>query len=156
MVFPTVPAMFTFNYWIEIRCNIQCMAPDAIDIDNWDLKLQKTILNLNYYLFGSGVCCILHLCFSLFFFFFFLFYSAAARIWKGQISRFMLLFINSNGIHLTSQLLFITYVSLVHYSWNTQTLFFNNFFTKNKSYNIIHTFKNYFVIIFSIFNKINK
>ena len=156
MVFPTVPAMFTFNYWIEIRCNIQCMAPDAIDIDNWDLKLQKTILNLNYYLFGSGVCCILHLCFSLFFFFFFLFYSAAARIWKGQISRFMLLFINSNGIHLTSQLLFITHVSLVYYSWNTQALFFNNFFTKNKSYNIIHTLKNYFVIVFLIFNKINK
>ena len=156
MVFPTVPAMFTFNYWIEIRSNIQCMAPDAIDIDNWDLKLQKTILNLNYYLFGSGVCCILHLCFSLFFFFFFLFYSAAARIWKGQISRFMLLFINSNGIHLTSQLLFITHVSLVYYSWNTQALFFNNFFTKNKSYNIIHTLKNYFVIVFLIFNKINK
>ena len=33
-----------------------------------------------------------------------------------------------------------------------QILFFNNFFIKNGFYSIIHTFKNYFVIIFLIFS----
>ena len=33
-----------------------------------------------------------------------------------------------------------------------QTLFFNNFFIKNVSHNTIYTFKNYFVIVFSVFS----
>ena len=36
-----------------------------------------------------------------------------------------------------------------------QTSLFSNFFIKNESHNIIHTFKNYFATIFSIFSKIN-
>ena len=33
-----------------------------------------------------------------------------------------------------------------------QNSFFSNFFIKNGSYGIIHTFKNYFTIVFSVFN----
>ena len=36
-----------------------------------------------------------------------------------------------------------------------QTSFFNKTFIKNESHNTIHTFKNYFVTVFSIFSKIN-
>ena len=35
-----------------------------------------------------------------------------------------------------------------------QTSFFNKTFIKNRSYSITHTFKNYFVIVFSVFSKI--
>ena len=40
---------------------------------------------------------------------------------------------------------------------DTQTSLFNNFFIKNRSHGTIHTFKNYFATVFSIFNfsKIN-
>ena len=43
----------------------------------------------------------------------------------------------------------------VHYSRNSQTSFFSNFFIKIWSYGTIHTFKNYFITIFSIFSKIS-
>ena len=33
-----------------------------------------------------------------------------------------------------------------------QTSLFNNFFIKNRSHDTIHTFKNYFAPVFSIFN----
>ena len=33
--------------------------------------------------------------------------------------------------------------------------FFNNFFIKNGSHGIMHTFKNYFTTVFSVFNKIS-
>ena len=33
-----------------------------------------------------------------------------------------------------------------------QTSLFNNFFIKNESHGIIHTFKNYFATVFSVFN----
>ena len=36
-----------------------------------------------------------------------------------------------------------------------QTSLFNNFFIKNWSHSTIHTFKNYFVTVFSVFNKIS-
>ena len=35
------------------------------------------------------------------------------------------------------------------------SLFFNKIFIKNRSYGTIHTFKNYFTIMFSIFSKIS-
>ena len=40
----------------------------------------------------------------------------------------------------------------VHYSQVPQITFFSNFFIKNGSHDTIHTFKNYFVIIFSVFS----
>ena len=47
--------------------------------------------------------------------------------------------------------------ALVHCSRTPQTLFFINFFIKNGSHSIIHTFKNYFATVFSVFsfNKIS-
>ena len=36
-----------------------------------------------------------------------------------------------------------------------QISLFNNFFIKHWSYDTIHTFKNYFTTVFSVFNKIN-
>ena len=43
--------------------------------------------------------------------------------------------------------------ALVHCSWDPQTPLFSNFFIKNGSHGIIHTFKNYFATVFSVFNK---
>ena len=46
-------------------------------------------------------------------------------------------------------------VGLVHFLRDPQTSFFNKIFIKNKSHGTIHTFKNYFVTVFSIFSKIS-
>ena len=46
-------------------------------------------------------------------------------------------------------------VGLVHYSQHLQTSFFNKTFIKNGFHGIIHTFKNYFFIMFLVFNKIS-
>ena len=48
-----------------------------------------------------------------------------------------------------------TPVGPMHYSRDPQTLLFNNFFIKNEFHGTIHTFKNYFATVFSIFSKIN-
>ena len=73
--------------------------------------------------FGSRWNDILRLRFSLFFFFF---------------SRDWWLFCMNNAP--------------VHCSWDPQTSLFNNFLIKNGSHGTIHTFKNYFATIFSVFN----
>ena len=44
---------------------------------------------------------------------------------------------------------------LVYCLWDPQISFFNKTFIKNGSHGTIHTFKNYFVIVFSVFNKIS-
>ena len=46
-------------------------------------------------------------------------------------------------------------VGPVHYSRDSNTSFFTETFIKNWSHGTIHTFKNYFVIVFSVFNKIS-
>ena len=43
-------------------------------------------------------------------------------------------------------------VGLVNSSRDPQTSIFNKTFIKNESHDTIHTFKNYFAIVFSIFN----
>ena len=43
----------------------------------------------------------------------------------------------------------------VHYLRDPQISFFNKTFTKNGPYSTIHTFKNYFVIVFLVFSKIS-
>ena len=43
----------------------------------------------------------------------------------------------------------------VHYSQDPQIALFSNFFIKNRSHGTIHTFKNYFTTVFSVFNKIS-
>ena len=40
----------------------------------------------------------------------------------------------------------------VHCLWDPQITLFSNFFIKNGSHDIIYTFKNYFVTVFSVFN----
>ena len=50
-----------------------------------------------------------------------------------------------------SRQLYLFYFSLIYCSWISQTTFFSNFFIKNGFYNIIHTFKNYFVTLFFSF-----
>ena len=45
-------------------------------------------------------------------------------------------------------------VGPVHYLRDPKTSLFNNFFIKNGSHNIIYTFKNYFITIFSVFSNI--
>ena len=45
-------------------------------------------------------------------------------------------------------------MSPVYCSRNPQTFLFCNFFIKNGFHDTIHTFKNYFVTVFSVFNKI--
>ena len=43
-------------------------------------------------------------------------------------------------------------VRLMHYSRDPQIFFFSKIFIKNGSHGTIHTFKNYFVIVFSVFS----
>ena len=43
----------------------------------------------------------------------------------------------------------------VHYLRDPQTSLFSNFFIKNWSHSIIHTFKNYFATMFLVFSKIS-
>ena len=43
-------------------------------------------------------------------------------------------------------------LSLVHNLWDPQISFFNKTFIKNESSGIIYIFKNYFAIVFSVFN----
>ena len=48
--------------------------------------------------------------------------------------------------------LYVTPVGPMHCSRDPQTSFFSNFFIKNEFYGIIHTFKNYFATVFSVFS----
>ena len=50
---------------------------------------------------------------------------------------------------------FYAFVGSVHYLRNPQTSFFSKTFIKNWSHGTIHTFKNYFVIVFLVFSKIS-
>ena len=43
----------------------------------------------------------------------------------------------------------------MHYLRDQQTPLFSNFLIKNESRGTIHTFKNYFATMFSVFNKIS-
>ena len=43
-------------------------------------------------------------------------------------------------------------MGLVHSSRDPQTYFFNKTFIKNRSHDTIHIFKNYFIIVFLVFN----
>ena len=52
----------------------------------------------------------------------------------------------------TKQTFYVTPVGPMHCSWDPQTSFFSNFFIKNGSHNTIHTFRNYFAIMFSVFS----
>ena len=78
--------------------------------------------------------------FLFFFFFFLVSYNRGQRLlFNEQQPHFFLLFCP-----------FITSVDPVHCSWNPQISHFSNFFIKNGSYDTIHTFKNYFAIMFSV------
>ena len=46
-------------------------------------------------------------------------------------------------------------VGSVHYLRDLQTSFFNKILIKNEFHDTIHTFKNYFVTVFSVFSKIS-
>ena len=93
------------------------------------------------YSIGSGDC-ISHL---RFFFFFLLLHTHLG----GQRLLFMLLFMNSSRSLLTFQPF---YQSCGSRELTHKFHFLVTFFIKNKSYGTIHTFKNYFATVFSVFN----
>ena len=64
-----------------------------------------------------------------------------------RFSLFIFIFLENVNWHF-----FVFPMGSVHCSRNSQTFFFNKTFIKNKSYGTIHTFKNYFTTIFSVFN----
>ena len=53
---------------------------------------------------------------------------------------------------MTFQPLFSTPMGPVHCPWDSQILLLNNFLIKNMSHGTIHTLKNYFTTMFSIFS----
>ena len=84
-------------------------------------------------------------------------------IWIGIILRLafciLLLFFFSffHGFQLLGNkfyYLFIVYTLFMHCSWDLQPLYSEKNI-KNRTHNTIHTFKNYFITIFLVFNKIN-
>ena len=115
-------------------------------------QILKLTYHVTWHIVSVWIQRLLHFAFFVFFFFFFFFFCCSTHF-RGQISLFMLLFINSSHIYLTFYLLFITLVDPVYCLRNSQTSLFSNFFIKNRSHNAIHTFKNYFTIVFSIFSK---
>ena len=88
-----------------------------------------------------------HLCFQRFTLFFF-FWHAFQETNFTIMATIHALFMNSSR----NIWLFSTSVGPVYYSQNPQTSLFSNFFIKNRSHGTIHTFKNYFATIFSVFN----
>ena len=117
----------------------------------------KLTYHVTWHIVSVWIRCLLHFAFAFIclfgFFFFFFFFFCCSTHFRGQISLFMLLFINSSHIYLTFYLLFITLVDPVYCLRNSQTSLFSNFFIKNRSHNAIHKFKNYFTTVFSIFSK---
>ena len=66
-----------------------------------------------------------------------------------------LLFMNSSRIIWLFNSFSATSVGPVHCSRDLQISLFINFFIKNGSHGSIHTFKNYFTTVFSVFSKIS-
>ena len=96
-------------------------------------------LNLTLSMRSSRNYSILHLRFWLFFLFFFFIN------WEARQHKPTTLLITK----------FALFSRSVYCSWDSQTSFFNKFFIKYESHRTIHTFKNYFSTVLSVFSKIN-
>ena len=102
--------------------------------------------------FGSGFCVLrLH-----FFFFFFSFFFPL--LLHTRLGEQMTTVHEQQPYIVDFSTPFISPVYLVNSAQDPQTSLFSNFFIKNGSHNTIHTFKNYFTTVFSVFNfnKLNK
>ena len=122
------------------------------------LQLQVQALEVQFNREGDGFDCTCvnyrcrldwaesHVCVSmlrfLFFFSFFFFFVSCSR---GQ----RLLFMNSSRTFPTFSSLYQSCGSRALFM-NPQIPLFSNFFIKNESHDTIHTFKNYFAIVFSV------
>ena len=80
---------------------------------------------------------------------FFLFFSLPLFLTFQPV--YCTLFINSCTVHKKISREMHTNGSHLLFT-DPQTSFFNNFFIKNGSHDTIHTFKNYFVTVFSVFS----
>ena len=108
----------------------------------------KLTYHVTWHIVSVWIQRLLHFAYFVFCFFFFFFFIVA-RIsgdkfhcsWTIAIYKF------------DFSTLFITLVGPVHYSRDSQISLFSNFFIKNGFYSTIHTFKNYFVTVFSVFSK---
>ena len=116
------------------------------------LGLENTSYGANIkYVFGSGYC-VLHLCFFSFFFFFLFSLLLRMRL-EGQTAT-----VHEQQSYIVDfSAPFINPMGPVNNTRDPQTSLFSNFFIKNGSHSTIHTFKNYFVTVFSVFSfsKIN-
>ena len=116
-------ALVTTNDFFSFGLNISRNTTKKVG-SNVTLLIIDKLLGLSIRL---DLCLQIHVCVS-FLFYFFLFFIPAACFDFLAVSASM------------------------HCSQVTQTLLFNNFFFKNGSHNTIHTFKNYFAIMFSVFS----
>ena len=87
---------------------------------------------------------LLHFSFSFFFFFF------CTRNWRQRLLFMYRAWTVAENFDFST--IFSTLVGLVHCSLDSQISLFSNFFIKNGSHGTIHLFKNYFVIVFSVFS----
>ena len=83
--------------------------------------------------------------FSFFFFFFF-----GTRNWRQRLLFMYCAWTVAENFDFST--IFSILVGLVYCSLDSQILLFSNFFIKNGSHSTIHLFKNYFVIVFSVFS----
>ena len=97
--------------------------------------------------------CILLLFFFFFFFLFSFFIENNVFTWD-VICQWVPCTMHGTTTSLTSKIFteICLSVGLVHCSRDLQTSFFNQTFIKNGSHGTINTFKNYFVIVFLVFN----
>ena len=79
--------------------------------------------------------------------------SHKLSIWIGLIScasAFFILFFLMHAFQLETKC--NIYALFIHCLWDPQLLYFEKKKIKNGSHDIIHTFKNYFVTVFSVFS----
>ena len=99
---------------------------------------------------------VVHLHFPLFFFLFFFLLRSTPSHGMLSISGSHALYTRPTTTLTVKFPLKLHYsVGPMHYSRDPQASFFNKIFIKNGSHSTIHTFKNYFATIFSVFSKIS-
>ena len=99
---------------------------------------------------------VVHLHFPLFFFLFFFLLRSTPSHGMLSISGSHALYTRPTTTLTVKFPLKLHYsVGPMYYSRDPQASFFNKIFIKNGSHSTIHTFKNYFATIFSVFSKIS-
>ena len=105
------------------------------------------------YVFGFGWTCIWRFAFSSFCFI--LFFLAHISALGDKVHCSCTVEHYSRTIEPWFLTFLCTQVGLVHCSRDPQTSLFSKFFIENESHSTIHTFKNYFATVFSVFSKIS-